>query len=254
MVRRDYKRSFWYYRPNDNFPPKAISDPEEYANTEFLNFWTKEPKDQKRWIQALPSLTDVKVLWVGSNVNQQMFESICNMPNLIGLNIQARSVKDIESLSKLSKLEYLSLFGITKVDSIEVLGRLKNLKVLNIENVKKIANFDALSDLVNLEELSIDGSMWTAQKIDNFEFVSRLTNLKRLSFVNTRANKKDFTPLLKLRELISFDSSYNYPQEEFEKLEELSKLKYSNVSYVLKEEDRMNMLYDAFNGYLGEDI
>lgn len=229
MARKDYKRSFWYYRPNDNFPPKAIRDLEEYDHTEFLNFWTNEPRDQKKWAKELPLLTDVKILWVSSNVNQQMFEAICNMPNLIGLSLKTTSVKNIDSLSKLSNLEYLNICGITKVDNIEVLGTLKGLKVLCIENAKKIVNFDILSDLVNLEELAIDGSMWTAQKIDNFEFVSKLTNLKYLSFVNTRANLKDFTPLLELKELINFSSSYNYPQEEFEKLKQLPNLKYSNI-------------------------
>jgi hypothetical protein len=62
----------------------------------------------------------------------------------------------------------------------------------------------------------------------------RTHKLKYLKIVNTITVDKNFDPLLQLRELETFNSSWNYPKKEFEKLKELPLLKNSNVSSCLK--------------------
>jgi hypothetical protein len=56
-----------------------------------------------------------------------------------------------------------------------------------------------------------------------------LFNLKYLTLTNSRIQDKSFDPLLKLVELVRFNSSWNYPEAEFDKLKSLPNLKYGNV-------------------------
>jgi hypothetical protein len=56
-----------------------------------------------------------------------------------------------------------------------------------------------------------------------------------LTLINTRLKEKSFDPILNLSELVRFDSSWNYPEAEFEKLKSLPKIKYGNVETSWKE-------------------
>jgi hypothetical protein len=89
--------------------------------------------------------------------------------------------------------------------------------------------------LTGLEGLGLDGSIWTAQKIDTLKPLAPLKNLKYLTLTNTRLKDKSFDPILKLTELVRFESSWNYPEGEFQKLKALPKLKYGNVETSWKE-------------------
>jgi hypothetical protein len=109
------------------------------------------------------------------------------------------------------------------------------LITLELQQLNKISNFSVLSKLTNLEGLGIDGSMWTAQKIDSLKPLANLRNLKYLSLINTRTKDKSFDPLLNLTKLVFFQSSWNYPESEFEKLKSLPNLKYGNVETSWKE-------------------
>jgi Leucine-rich repeat (LRR) protein len=106
---------------------------------------------------------------------------------------------------------------------------LSALVTLELEQLNRISNFSILSKLTSLEGLGIDGSIWTAQKIDTLKPLKTLFNLKYLTVTNTRIQDKSFDPLLKLVELVRFNSSWNYPEAEFDKLKSLPNLKYGNV-------------------------
>lgn len=92
-----------------------------------------------------------------------------------------------------------------------------------------MTDFKDVAGMTNLKGLGIDGSIWTAQKIDTLLPLGQLTELKYLTLTNTRTKDKSFDPLLNLMQLIRFNSSWNYPVTEFEKLKSLPNLKYGNV-------------------------
>jgi hypothetical protein len=121
------------------------------------------------------------------------------------------------------------------VESIDVLGEMTSLRTLELQQLNKITDFSVLSKLTDLEGLGIDGSMWTTQKIDTLKPLAKLHKLKYLTLISTQATDKSFDPLLNLTELVYFQSSWNYPEAEFEKLKKLPKLKYGNVETSLKE-------------------
>ena len=187
------------------------------------------------WCDKLPYLEEVKQLWFVSRVNQKMFDAACRIPSLEGLFIKWSGIKNIEALRIPKKLHHLHLGSSSQVESIAVLGELESLVTLDLEQLNRISNFSILSKLTALEGLGIDGSVWTAQKIDTLKPLSNLHNLKYLTLTNTRVQDKSFDPLLGLTELVRFNSSWNYPEAEFEKLRVLPKLKYGNVETSWKE-------------------
>jgi hypothetical protein len=234
MTQMDIEKGFWYHKPETDFPPKGISSIEDYKQTERLNIFLTEKKQVKIWCENLSKLDNVKFLWISSNVTQELFDSICQMNNLIGLNIERNTIKSIDKINKLKKLKYVRLANFSKIQNINSLGLLSELKVLSLENFKLLSNFKILENLKNLEGLTIEGSMYGTQIIEDIEFLANFKKLKYLMFLNTSIKNKNFDSILNLKELESFYSSLNYPSSEFEKLNSLTNLKNSNVQIINK--------------------
>lgn len=244
LSKEQRQRGFWGWNDRPDWPPKHITYFEDYRPSETLNLeitqldrvsYYHQTKIVNKWCEELPSLEEVKYLWFVSRVNQKMFDAACRMPNLIGLYIKWSGIKNIEALRFAKKLRHLWLGGSSQVESIDVVGEMDALITLELQQLNKISDFSVLSKLTNLEGLGIDGSMWTAQKIDTLKPLENLRKLKYLSLINTQTKDKSFDPLLNLAELVLFQSSWNYPEAEFEKLKSLPKIKYGNVETSWKE-------------------
>jgi len=234
---------YWNWRRVQKLVPDHITYFEEYKPSEtlVLNLTQldvgsyRQNKNIDRWCNELPNLEEVKYLWFVSRVNQKMFDAACKVPNLEGMFVKWSGIKNIESLRIPKNLHHLHLGSSSQVESIEVLGELESLLTLDLQQLNKISDFSIISKLASLEGLGIDGSIWTAQKIDTLKPLAKLRNLKYLTLINTRLKDKSFGPLLNLTELVRLESSWNYPEAEFEKLKALPKLKYGNVETSWKE-------------------
>ena len=235
---------YWNWLRAQKQVPKHITYFEDYKPSETLALnitqldrisYYRQTKIVDQWSVELPNLEEVKYLWFVSRVSQKMFDAACEVPNLEALFIKWSGIKNIDTLRMPKKLRHLWLGSSSQVESIEVLGELDSLITLEIQQLNKISDFSVLSKLTDLEGLGIDGSIWTAQKIDTLKPLATLRNLKYLTLSNTRSKDKSFDPILNLTELVRFESSWNYPESEFEKLETLPKLKYGNVETSWKE-------------------
>ncbi len=236
------ENGFWYYRPEENFPPegKTLDAYKGESSFSFLITSGNESKSQilnreRNYVYEIPiTLKKVKILWA-SYINQEVFDSICKLPKLKALFVQSNRIKDISSIINLVNLKHLAIVDFTKIVDISSLSNCPNLRTLQIENMKRISDFSGLGKLNKLQGLEIDGSMYSVQKIDDFEFIESLNNLEYLTLVNTRAKKKDFTPLTNLVKLKMFQCSQNYPKAEFRKLSILPELRYfGNVEKLIK--------------------
>jgi Leucine-rich repeat (LRR) protein len=226
----EIKYGYWYAKNAQN----AVTEIKKCEDKDYLLLGI-QAKDFKKWMDFLPTLSKLKRLHIRANINQRFFDTICDMTQLVELNISIPSVKNIDALNKLDNLTYLKLQNGTKVETIETLRQLAYLRVLELENFKKISDFDIVGSLSDLEGLGVEGSIWTTQKINSACFLSMLTKLKYLKLTNTKMVDKNFNPLLALRELRMLLVSYNYPRLEFEKLKSLPNLTISNVAYCLKD-------------------
>jgi Leucine-rich repeat (LRR) protein len=250
MTDQQIRKGFWYLDRDNNWPPNAITYFDNYEPCTELNLnitqltigSSEQKKLVRQWCDRLPSLTTVKYLWFCSRVNQEMFEAACEMENLEGLYIKWSGIKQLDSLTKLKKLKHLHIGSSGQVESIKIFGKMNWLTTLNFEQLNNITDFADIAGMSELEGLGLDGSIMTAQKITTLQPVGQLTGLKYLTLTNTQTKDKSFEPILNLKELIRFNSSWNYPVAEFEKLKRLPNLKYGNIETSWKElKDKMRI-------------
>ena len=119
MTRKDIEIGFWRF--NDGFwsNPLRIEDTKIYDteklvievstfNQEVRNLTASKKRELKRvWAETLPKLDNVKYLMTTHQIDQDFFESICEMKNLEGLYIKWGKIESISSISKLENLKHL---------------------------------------------------------------------------------------------------------------------------------------------------
>lgn len=253
MTEKQIEYGFWHCDKTNNFPPDSITYPQEYkgqvnlniACSQILNVTpTQQKKLLKEWVDFLPNCKDVEMLWFTTHLSQPLFESVCKLKNLKGLNIKWSSIKYLDNISNLTGLKYLRIGNSAKIESIKPLKCLPNLEILDIENFKKITDFSPISTLANLKFLSIQGGMYTKQKVDSFDPISRLSNLIYFSTAMISCIDKRIDPVLKLKNLMTLNWAFDIPKKDMERLKfELPKLKYLPNRYY---EKNMKKIRDLF--------
>jgi hypothetical protein len=215
---------FWYYRPEENFPPLAVSRPDQLVGkVDRLSVWCTQtglpPADQRKlvrdWCHLLPNLGDVRFLWLSGRVPQDLFDAACRMTSLDGLCIKWSGAHSIDALREIRALRYFHLGSSTGVQSIDCLSKLDNLRWLDLENLKRIRDFEPVGELTNLEGLALTGSVWTTQRVRTLAPIAKLTNLRYLSLANLRSDDKTLAPLYSLQNLEVFIAANWWDQREF---------------------------------------
>ena len=229
--------SVWTLGQSHN--PKIVIEPHEYTGGPELFLDVKPlgrdvPEAQRRkrvaaWCELLPTLTDVRRLWLFSHVPKRLFEAACELANLEALYVKWGNADDLSPLSALQNLRHVHLGSLTKVTDITPLAAMQQLRSLEIENFKRVEIFDDLAGLSGLELLHLDGSIWTEQKIASLDPIGHMSGLRSFSMINARLRSKSFDPLLNLHQLEGFHASWWFHDAEFQKLRALPKLRYGNV-------------------------
>jgi hypothetical protein len=252
MTEKQIEHGFWFWDRENDFPPKSIQLPSEYEGQSKVNIACTQileitPTEQKRlvkdWIEFLPTCKDVEMLWFTTQTTQQLFDSVCKLENLIGLNIKWSNIKALENIVNLKNLKYLRIGSSSQIESIAPLNILTNLEALVIENFKKITDFSSLSALTNLKFLSIEGGMYTKQKVDTFEPISKLTSLIYFSTAMISCVDKRIDPILKLKNLITLNWAFDINKKDMERIKsELPNLKYLPRRYHEENMKKINSL------------
>jgi hypothetical protein len=220
--------SYWYHRPQRNFPPKAIQQPEDYDGGERLSLAItqtslKPPAQRalvKRWCELLPTLGNVHVLWFHSKVSQEMFEAACAMPGLRGLYIKWSSIEDLSPLAKLRGLSHFHLGGAPSAEPLDVLASLPELVDLEIRNVRAAADLSFLRKLPQLRALSVSGDSNSIKplNIPTLAPLAALRQLERLSLVVVRVADGSLAPLADLPALKHLRLTNQLPRDEYARL------------------------------------
>ncbi len=213
---------FWYWNPENRFPPHSITRPQEFDGTDRLNIVCtqtnlsdrEERAAIKEWCELLPQLNGLRFLWFSSRVRQEMFEAACQAPALEGLYIKWSGLTDIGSINKLSELKYFHLGQSAFVNSIEPLASCVSLRWLGLELLSRIRALDVLRALVGLEGLLLEGSMSTAWKVSSLKPLQHLTNLRYLSIANLRSEDRSLSGVLSLDKLVTFHYGDWWDKEE----------------------------------------
>jgi len=172
-----------------------------------IDLW--ETKD----LQEVSSLRNLKRLGITKNVKSKV--SLDILEPLQNLESFYTSIsKDVETISKLPRLEFLSLNEI-KNDNLDFLTELKNLKVLWL-SLGSFKDFSGLSKIENLQRLQVhqvrgfesevinpilkDCSQLWALKLDNLkgiknlEFITSMDKIKYLSMEGIK-NLDTYAPI-----------------------------------------------------------
>jgi hypothetical protein len=194
---------FWYYRPEENFPPPTIRRPDERRDGDRLAVactQTNLPAKQQRqlvsqWCEALPKLNDLRWLWLNSRVPQPLFEAACRVPKLKGLWVKWTAAESIASLSHSRLIRYLHLGNCDRVVSFAPLAHMLDLQWLGLEHFPKTDSIDPLSGLTGLVGLSIQGSMLSTQRIKSLEPLRDMVDLRYLNLANVRVDDNSLSAL-----------------------------------------------------------
>ena len=218
-------RSFWYHRKEPDFPPPALRDPALYQpGQQRLAVWCTQTdlpaKQQARlvdaWCEALPTLSDVRLLWFPSQVTQRLFEAACRVPRLEGMDIKWSRIADLAPIAQCTSLRYLKIGSSASVPSIEPLGTMTQLLWLELENFRKIGDVAPLSSLQNLQGLGYTGSIsGGAPTIASLAPLAELRSLRWLALHRLRVKDGSLRPLGGLRNLAFLSLPNRYAVEEY---------------------------------------
>lgn len=137
--------------------------------------------------------------------------SLNQLHNLRELTIANSNVTSLKFLEDLKKIEKLELYNCRKILSFSYIEGLENLKRLHISGYKNINDISFICSLKNLEILLIDAGI-----VDSLEPIAHLPNLKALAIVGNNSIIKDrnIEPIKSLNKLsilnINNHKSYNY--------------------------------------------
>ena len=253
MTENQIENGYWIWDKKNNFPPESISYPTQYKGESRLNIaytqrmeitQTEQKKLVSEWVDFLPTCKNIETLWFTTQTPQQIFDSACQLDQLVGLNIKNSSITTLDKIIKLKNLKHLRIGDSSKIESIKPIESLTSLEVLVIENFKKISDFSNLKVLTNLKFLTIEGGMYTKQKVDSFDFLSELKNLIYLSTAMINTTNKSIDKIYTLKNLKAFNWAFDLTKDEMIKLKkELPNLKYLPHRHV---ESNLNKIKSLF--------
>jgi len=219
LTERQIEYGFNYYFPDETNKIKSVVELNEFdgerklsINCTQLDYWIekngKKAKDKKRilaeWCGFLKENPNAfNELYFGTRMPQELFEAVCHQKGLKRLEIKWGVYDNLESITKLTEIEFLDIGSGSAVQSIEPLTELKKLKGLQVENFQKISNYDAFSKLISLESLFIDGDRTSPKtiRIESIDFLRRMPQLKCYRMLATILVNKDYSPILELNNL-----------------------------------------------------
>lgn len=242
------KRGFWFYNQENPWEPKSTYFPKDYKDNELLNIACtqnvavetsyEQNKLVKEWCEFLPKLENVKFLWFTTQVNQKLFDSVCEMQNLEGLFIKWSNIKDISNISKLKHLKHLYIGSSTQIVDSSHLKNLNNLVSLDLECIKSLVDINNICELKKLELLSITGDWNKHQTINSLKPIEKLQNLKSLSIIGTKVLDNSLKPISEIKSLINLNTALWFKKSEFEYLHtNLPNLKYGNILKIVNDPD-----------------
>lgn len=231
-------KSFFFINKEGNFPPDSKTYPSDYKNEQRLGLWITQlnvsNKEQKRiideWVDLLPTLDQLRFLWVHSRVSQRIFDAVCENTNIESLYIKWSGIKSIDNIANLTRLRYLRIGSSSQIESLAALEKLPSLEVLEIENTGRIADYDFLAGLRQLKALGVSGSMWTTLKINSLAPIKSLNKLIWLDLANTKLLDNNFSYLHNLKELTTLYLPLWYPRQVYKDIfKALPHLKHGTV-------------------------
>jgi len=178
-------------------------------------------KLEKKWIEIFPKLDNVKFLSLRHRVDQDFFNSVCQMKNLEFLQFWTSTVENITAIKSLTNLRKLHIDSFSRLTDLSPIKDLKHLEWLVVQNCFKIINYDIIGDLVNLKALAIHGDKIAPRnlRLKSLKPFEGLTNLQHLDINTTIVQDMSYDSVLRMKNLKRFDISTKIRKDLREKIE-----------------------------------
>lgn len=220
--------SYWYHRPQRNFPPPLVSSPDGYDGGERLSLGitqtsltaARQKALVREWCALLPTLSNVRTLWFHSRVTQEMLEAACAMPSLEGLYIKWSGITSLAPLAGLRTLTHLHLGGAPSATGLETLAALPGLVDLEIHNVRAAADLRFVRGLSGLRSLRLAGDSNSLKPLvlPTLAPLADLQALERLTLATIRVEDGSLAPLAALPRLRWLGLCNAFPMAEVARL------------------------------------
>lgn len=151
-------------------------------------------------------------------INQKIFNEILKYIDVRSLTFYGCRVEDLSLLSKLEKVEQLTINWNSKATELWDMSNNKNLKILKLIDLSKLTTLEPISTLTTLEELDVSGGMWKAIKLNTLQPLSKLKQLKKLCLTNISIKDESLEPIAELKTLELLELSNQFRTEEYAKL------------------------------------
>lgn len=172
----------------------------------------------EHWKTTFPKLSHIKCLGLRHRVDQDYFESVCEMKNLESLSIWTSTVSDISSIKKLQNLKSLSLSNFSKLEDISPLIELKSLRQLSILASFKVNNYELIGKMTWLKALELGGDTFAPRNLmlQSLEPFTELKELIDLDMSCASIRDRNYRPILKLKKLKRLDAHWRMKNKERE--------------------------------------
>jgi len=197
----------------NNQGPKLISFSEykgeadiELQCTQLDNKTAKEQtKIVDEWCDHLTHDTlPLKSIWMETRVSQKIFNAICCQTGLTSLWIKWGVYPDVSAITQLTNLEHLHLGNGKSITDLSPIGHLHQLKTLESDGLVNVHDYHFLSSLTALQDLDIEGDGFSSMKpvvLPDLKFLENIPWLKRLCLKMVKVEDKDYSPILKIKDL-----------------------------------------------------
>jgi|GEM_PF-2022263 len=162
---------------------------------------------EKKWIAILPQLAAVKRIKISCGMGQELFDAVCQIPNLQELLVESSKVSDLSKLARAKNLKRLEIDSFSQLRDIDVLEKI-NLHHLRIENCFNIQSYAPIGKIKSLVGLALNGNRWTPKnlRLESMVLFTQLKNLRHLDLaVVALRDKNSISAILQMEKLERFD-------------------------------------------------
>ena len=154
-------------------------------------------------------------------VNQEFLDEICELQNLVFLELDVVTAADLTPLRRLTSLKTLKVEGVRKAEDLSPLATMDWLSYLSIVQAKHLCELSLLSGAHHLRMLAIEGGTWTTQKIDSLRPLRGLRSLECLFMSSVTLRDKELSYLADIPKLRVLDCARFAPKLQFDRLRHL---------------------------------
>jgi hypothetical protein len=138
-----------------------------------------------------------------SRTPKRLFAALAGQTQLKRLRVKWGDYEDLSALVDIEGLVHLTLGGASSVRTLEPLAKLRRLETLHIESLLRVRDLSPLGKLASVTDLEVGGN-WMSPKIahvDSIAFLADMPQLENLLIHSMIVDSLDYTPLLGLPNL-----------------------------------------------------